>query len=74
MKKKQYCIHIFERTDYEGIMAESAEKAEEMVIQHRYRGLHDYEDLSEVIVMRQCECGYDNDKDNKKCDECGEKL
>tara|TARA_R100000049_G_C1852501_1_gene19193 strand:- start:50 stop:217 length:168 start_codon:yes stop_codon:yes gene_type:complete len=55
-------------------MAESAEKAEEMVIQHRYRGLHDYEDLSEVIVMRQCECGYDNDKDNKKCDECGEKL
>ena len=71
--KKKYCVHVYEVPhEYEDIMAESADKAEEIVINYEWAG--DYQDISNVEVMRQCECGYDNDPKEKTCAECGEKL
>jgi len=57
--------------DYENIEADSPEQAEQAVLDTEWP---DYESIDHVEVMRQCDCGYDNDTDNKKCDECGIKL
>ncbi|NIQ15749.1 MAG: hypothetical protein GTO02_15540 [Candidatus Dadabacteria bacterium] len=71
--KKKYCVHVYERPyQYENVMAENESKAEEMIIYNEWAG--NYESIQNVEVMRQCDCGYDNDTSNKKCDECREKL
>lgn len=71
MKKKNYCVHVFERPrEYENIRAISALEAEKLVIDAQYAG--DYDDIQQVEVMLQCnECGLDNDNENTKCEECG---
>lgn len=69
---KLFCVHVFERKDYEDVEADSAEHAEEIVIKQNYPHAHEY-DL-DVEVMRECKCGLDNAPDEKKCGDCGEAL
>lgn len=72
-KRKNYCVHIFVRHDYENVEAKNAQEAEDKIVNSQFAG--NYEDISEVQVMLQCDnCGYDNEPTNKKCDECGVKL
>ncbi|NIQ13273.1 MAG: hypothetical protein GTO02_02335 [Candidatus Dadabacteria bacterium] len=71
--KKKYCVHVFERPyQYENVIAENARKAEDIMINTEWA--RDYENIQNVEVMHQCDCGYDNDTSNKNCEECGEKL
>jgi hypothetical protein len=73
-KKRKYCVHVYERPhEYENVEAKSPQEAEEKVIATEWAG--DYERISQVEVMLQCEdCGLDNDQKNKRCEECGAKL
>ena len=65
-KLKTYCVHVsMEDTKVENILArtpqEAARKAEQQY-------------LPTVEVMRTCSCGLDNEIDNSKCQDCGNKL
>ena len=67
---KTYCVHVFETPyKYENVRAKNEQEAEAKVINREWAG--DYDEISNVEVMIQCDCGYDNDTDNKKCAECG---
>jgi hypothetical protein len=71
-KLKTYCVHVYPAMiDYESIKAKSPEDAEDKVLRTEWP-MHNQVD--HVEVMRQCDCGQDNDLDNKKCDSCGKKL
>ena len=73
IKTKTYCVHVYEQAhQYENIKATSPEQAEMIVIKREWNG--DYNNIGSVEIMRQCDCGYDNELANRKCDECGKKL
>ena len=73
MSKKRYCVHVYERRDYEDILAENPQDAEDKVMREFYNTM--YDDVSEVVVLLTCqECHLDNEPTNVNCDECGEKL
>ncbi len=67
-----WCVHAFELREFENVEAADAASAEEQVMAKHYR--NDYGDVARVEVMRQCECGSDNDPAAKTCDDCGEPL
>jgi len=70
---KTYCVHVYPAMiDYESIEADSPEKAKEVVLKLDWPD--EYESIDHIEVMRQCDCGYDNDTADKKCAECGVKL
>ena len=70
---KTYCVHVYEAAHkYEDVKARTPEEAEAKVMHHFFNTT--YDQISNVEVMRQCECGYDKDVENTKCDECGKKL
>ena len=69
-KQKRYCVHVYPQfTEYPSIMASTPEKAEDEV-----RSSLQEEDIYSVEIKRWCECGLDNDTDNKTCEDCGKKL
>jgi hypothetical protein len=73
MKQKLYCVHVYERAyEYENVKAVSPARAEAQIVQREWAG--NYDDISSIEVMRQCECGLDNDVERKKCDACGANL
>ncbi len=67
-----YCVHIYPRAyEYESIKAKTPKDAERKAVR---AAAMDYEDIERLEVMRECECGTDNDPENKTCEECGKKL
>ncbi len=70
--KKQYCVHIYPQYNEYEVQADNPEQAE--IIAVKQYSCNDYDDINEVMVMRYCDCGYDNDTKNEVCDECGVKL
>ena len=71
-KEKLYCVHVIEQYEFEGVKTKTPQEAEDIIVRTQYA--NNYDNIREVVVMRQCECGYDNDNTNKTCDECGAKL
>lgn len=70
---KLYCVHVYERPHvFEDIAAKNPAEARGTVIKREWNG--DYNLISHVEVMRECDCGYDNDVRNSTCDECGRPL
>lgn len=71
-KEETYCVHIYPRPyEYENIRAENPDKAKEQAIAE---GRFFWDDIDHIEVMRQCECGYDNEVDEMNCAECGVRL
>ena len=72
---KTYCVHVYEVAHkYEDVKAESPEEAEDQAVNEFFHGGKNWNHISNVEVMRQCECGNDNDVKNTKCNWCGKKL
>jgi hypothetical protein len=73
MELKVWCVHVTEHPRiFESIEATSAVGAKQLVLGQHYD--ENYDNVSYVEVMRECECGTDNDSDAKKCSACGVKL
>lgn len=77
MKNKKWCVHVYVLHTISGISHcdnVSAAK-EEGVKRYLAEGKKRFVDnISDIEVMRECECGMDNDTDNKRCEGCGAKL
>lgn len=56
---------------YENVRAETPDQAKAKILEGNGWG---YDDVHDVEVMRQCECGLDNDLDEKRCGGCGKSL
>jgi len=75
MKSKLYCVHVYPAMiDYESIKADTPDEAIQQVLDREWPYCDENQSIDHTEVMRQCECGYDNDITNKKCEDCGKKL
>lgn len=71
-KQKMYCVHVYPKMrDYETVRATSAKAAERQVLGN---DPYAYDEIDRVEVMRECECGTDNDLSNKNCEQCNKAL
>jgi hypothetical protein len=70
--KKEFCVHVTTRKDYENIYAINPKEAERLVIDAEYTTDINYDDIN-AEVMR-VHCSTDHDLSETRCQVCNKKL